>query len=295
MDSSNGTASYKLQAIKDAIKNGTLTKEEINKRLTYAISEEYQKNPTDRDAQFILACETILYEMHTGKPYVSRKEVYHQALLEKAENKAAGKTKRTPQVAWRIAIATCTLFVLIIAADVLLQREWLEGTSTENEQQYVVSGNETDLDTLSSGVADAIPTTQSLQTTDFEEVKEMLGFVPEMISVPLQGWSLEYYSVVVSPSNRTFSATYANAAYENAFLFSIKYYIDTENAQNWIEQNKQGELITIDNKEVYFAENLDNSVCFWSSGSTCYSLFGPMSQKQLIPIIISIQGEYENE
>lgn len=68
MDSSNGNADYKLQAIKAAIKNGTLTKEEVVRRLTYAISREYQKNPSDRDSQFVLACEKILYEMYTGKP-----------------------------------------------------------------------------------------------------------------------------------------------------------------------------------------------------------------------------------
>lgn len=295
MDSSNGTASYKLQAIKNAIENGTLTKEEINKRLTYAISEEYQKNPADRDARFILACETILYEMHTGKPYVSRKEVYQQALLKEKKKEAAEKTKCTPRAAWRIAIACCALLVLIIAADVLLHREWLEGSSTENEQQYIVSGEETDLDAISSGVADVIPTTQSLQTTDFEEAKELLGFEPEMISIPLPNWSLEYYSVVLTSSNKNFSVAYKNSTYENILLFSIKYYTDIESAQNWIEQNKQGEIILIDGKSVYCADNIDNKICSWSNGSTCYSLFGPVSDEQLISIIASVKGELNDE
>ena len=295
MDSSNCNANYKLQAIKDAIENGTLSKEKINRRLTYAISEEYQKEPTKRNKQFILACEEILYEMHTGKPYVSQKEVYHQASLAKIESKAAEKTKRTSQAVWRVAIATCALLVLIIVADVLLQREWLEGSSTENEQQYVVSGEETDLDALSSGVADTVSTTQSLQTTDFEEAKEMLGFEPEMISVPLPDWSLEYYSVVLTSTNKNFSVAYKNSAYEIILLFNIKYYTDIDSAQNWIEQNKQGEIILIDGKEVYCAENLDNKICYWSHGSTCYSLFGPVLHEQLIPIVSSIKGVTNNE
>lgn len=295
MDSSNGNANYKLQAIRDAMETGTLTKEEINRRLTHAISEEYQKEVADRDSRYILACEKTLFEMHTGKPYVSPKEVSQQALLKKLENETVEKENRTPRVARRIVIAVCTLLVLILAADVSLYRERLEGTSTENEQQFVVSGEIVDLEALSSGVADSVPTAQSLQTTDFKEVKKLLGFAPEMINSSLPGWSLNYYSVVISPSSSSFTATYVNDAYENAFLFSIKYYNDLENAQNWIEQNQQGRMINIDNKEVYFAENLDNSICFWSSGSTCYSLFGPLSQKQLISIITSIQGAYEYE
>jgi|GEM_PF-5005768 len=292
MDSSNGNADYKLQAIKAAIKNGTLTKEEVVRRLTYAISREYQKNPSDRDSQFVLACEKILYEMYTGKPYISQKEAYQQTLLEKLGSK---KVTRTSRVALRIAISISAMLILIIAADILLHREWLYGISTGNEQQYVVSGEETNLDALSSSVADAVLATQSIQTIDFEEVKEILGFEPEMVSVLPQGWSLEYYSVILTSSNKTFSAAYKNNAHENILLFSIKYYTDIESAQNWIEQNEQGDIILVDGKEVYCAENLDNNVCSWSHGSTCYTLFGPVSREQLIGIVASIKGEENNE
>ncbi len=288
MDSSNGTANYKLKAIKAAIENGTLTKQEINRRLNYAISEEYKKEPVSRDTQFILACEKLLHEMYTGKAYVSRKEECQRALLRKIESKAENNTKNISKTAWRVVIAACAVLIVVTAIEVLLYREWLQGSSTGNEQQYIVSGNDNGLNALPNGIADTPLAIQSIQTTDFEEVKHVLGFSPKIPDVHLQNWSLEYYSVVVFPSNTTFSATYVNSTYENALLFSIKYYTNIENAQNWIEQNKQEEIIHIGKKEVYFAENLNNSVCVWSHDSTCYTLFGPLSQNQLIPIIESI-------
>lgn len=68
MDSGNGSANYKLEAIRKAITDGTLTKEKISKRLTDAIHTENEKQPDEWDTDFVMACQTILYEMHTVIP-----------------------------------------------------------------------------------------------------------------------------------------------------------------------------------------------------------------------------------
>lgn len=291
MDSSNGDANYKLQAIKDAIDSGVLTKEEINRRLTYAISEEYHKKLSDRDSQFILACEKILYEMHTGKPYVSRREACEHALLEQLGNKFQDPPKSFTRVVRRVALATCVLLVLLVAVDLFLHREWLEGSSTVDEQQYLISGKEFDPNTVPDGIADEVSNTVVVHTTDMDEIKELLGFLPPIPSVKIEGWSSSGYSAVVSASSKSFSATYVNSSNQNELLFNIRYYEDVESAQSWLEQNQQGEILKFAGKEVYFGVNYDNSICTWSVGSVCYSLFGPISQEQLIMIVTSLEGD----
>lgn len=291
MDSSNGTANYKLHAIMVAVENGTLTKEEINRRLSCAISEEYQKNPSDRDTQFIMACETLLYEMHTGKPYVSRKEEYEQALFGSIDRKPENHTKHSSRTLWRMALVTCAMLILLVAADILLHREWLQGISTEDEQQYIIAGKEINPNTIPNGVADEKTNTVSIHTTDLGQIKALLGFLPSMPSVDIEGWSSSGYSAVISASSKSFSATYVNSNSQNELLFNIRYYTDVESAQNWLEQNKQGEILRLGGKEIYFGANYDNNICSWSDGAVCYSLFGPISQEQLIKIITSIEGE----
>ncbi len=291
MDSSNGSANYKLQAIKDTIENGTLTKEEINRRLTYAISEEYQKEPSERDKQFILACEEILYEIHTGTPYVSRREAYKQTLIERLETKTGEHTKYSMRVMWRTALVTCALFILLVTAEILLHHEWLEGNSTVDEQQYIISGKEIDPNTVPDGVADEKSNTISIHTTDMGEIKELLGFLPPIPSVKIEGWSSSGYSAVVSASSKSFSATYVNSSNQNELLFNVRYYADVESAQNWMEQNQQGEILRLAGKEIYFGVNYDNSICTWSEGPVCYSLFGPIPQEELMMIIISLEGD----
>ena len=137
MDSSNGSSNYKLEAIKAAIADGTLTKEEINKRVSHAIYMENEKQPGERDTDFVMACETILYEMHTGKPYVSRKEESKQAL----KNRLDQEHKRSaafPKIMARGLALAGILLVLVIGADTLVRREWLVGGSTDDEQQYII-------------------------------------------------------------------------------------------------------------------------------------------------------------
>ena len=50
MDSpSNGSANYKLQAIKESLKNGSITKEQLFTRLSNAVEQEYQKPVSEQD------------------------------------------------------------------------------------------------------------------------------------------------------------------------------------------------------------------------------------------------------
>ena len=50
MDSpSNGSANYKLQAIKESLKNGSITKEQFFTRLSNAVEQEYQKPVNEQD------------------------------------------------------------------------------------------------------------------------------------------------------------------------------------------------------------------------------------------------------
>ena len=66
MDSpSNGSANYKLQAIKESLKNGSITKEQFFTRLSNAVEQEYQKPVNEQDAAFLFACQDILDEMRT--------------------------------------------------------------------------------------------------------------------------------------------------------------------------------------------------------------------------------------
>lgn len=289
MDSSNGNANYKLKAINEAIRNGSLTKEEICRRLTYAIAEEYKKERVERDTRFILACEKILYEMYRGKPYVSRREASKRRLLTRIDRRTENRAGSSFRTIWCTVVIACSLLVVLICTDVLLHRKWLNGTSTHDEQQYVIDGNEINSNIVAEGMAVMYDGIQSIYTSDINEVVNFLGYCPHLPSGGLAEWSMKEYSAIVTSTSRTVSATYTSNSAENDLLYSARYYSDIDSARNWVEQNKEGEIREINGKQVYFASNFENNLCIWSEEATCFTLFGPVAYEQLIEIISSIK------
>ena len=169
MDSpSNGSANYKLQAIKEALKNGSITKEQLFTRLSNAVEQEYQKPVSEQDVAFLFACQDILDEMRTGKVYVSRKEECKKALKQRLSQEVRQRSKKQ-NVLWRGALAAVALIVLAVGVEMLLHREWLEGASTDDGQQYVVQGQEMDPGIISEGIADNEPHIGELTTTNLDE------------------------------------------------------------------------------------------------------------------------------
>ena len=74
MDSSRDDQNLTMDAIRAAIDSGDLSREEIMRRIRGAIGKEEMKPKQDRRIDLILMYEYLLYELRTGKPYVSRKE-----------------------------------------------------------------------------------------------------------------------------------------------------------------------------------------------------------------------------
>lgn len=230
MDSGNGHANYKLEAIKAAIANGTLTKEEIYARLNQAISEEYQKEPQDWDDDFILFCEQILYEMRTGIPYVSRKEECKQALKNRL-NKEEQQSTTSSRVITRGLLMAGALMVVLFGVEILFNREWLSGNSTQDEQQYIISGQKIDPNIVGEGQADDSTTEpQSITTTNLDEAIGVLGFTPAMPQWIPDGWELFSYYVAKNQSSKWFIVTYQKPGQEYSLIYQIAYYRDAEQA-----------------------------------------------------------------
>lgn len=285
MDSpSNGSANYKLQAIKEALKNGSITKEQLFTRLSNAVEQEYQKPVSEQDVAFLFACQDILDEMRTGKVYVSRKEECKKALKQCLSQEVRHRSKKQ-NVLWRGALAAVALIVLAVGVEMLLHREWLEGASTDDGQQYVVQGQEMDPGIISEGIADNEPRTGELTTTNLDEVIKFLGFEPDLPTWMPEGWKLTNYEVGVVTDETIIKATYVKA--DDIIVFIQKKYTDLDNAYASLEQNAEGHVITIGNTEVYYSENINRVRYNWKKENDVFSLSGNLASKDANQIILS--------
>lgn len=285
MDSpSNGSANYKLQAIKEALKNGSITKEQLFTRLSNAVEQEYQKPVSEQDVAFLFACQDILDEMRTGKVYVSRKEECKKALKQRLSQEVRQRSKKQ-NVLWRGALAAVALIVLAVGVEMLLHREWFEGASTDDGQQYVVQGQEMDPGIISEGIADNEPRTGELTTTNLDEVIKFLGFEPDLPTWMPEGWKLTNYEVGVVTDETIIKATYVKA--DDIIVFIQKKYTDLDNAYASFEQNAEDHVITIGNTEVYYSENINRVRYNWKKENDVFSLSGNLASKDANQIILS--------
>lgn len=288
MDSpSNGSANYKLQAIKESLKNGSITKEQFFTRLSNAVEQEYQKPVNEQDAAFLFACQDILDEMRTGKVYVSRKEECKKALKQRLSQEVRQRSKKQ-NVLWRGALAAVALIVLAVGVEMLLHREWFEGASTDDGQQYVVQGQEMDPGIISEGIADNEPRTGELTTTNLDEAIKFLGFEPDLPTWMPEGWKPAGYDVVILADEKRFRVQYTNSNTNTKFVYSQILYTQMEEAYASFEQNSNGQSFEIGKIKIYQSVNTDKKRYNWTLDNSVFSLAGDVDYDTVYQIICSI-------
>lgn len=288
---------YMIAEIDAAIQNGTLTHSEIEGRLVQLIDIETEKTDSIADMELIRACEDLLWELNTrGKqPYESNIE----QMLPEFRNKLKSLTKQNVirKYASRVVTIAAAIILLVFGLDALLHHEWLVGGSTDDEEQYVISGQKVDPGLIDKGRADdSLTEPQSITTANIDEAVAVLGFEPAMPQWLPDGWELDsYYASNLETVDR-FIATYVRSEQEYYLIYQVAYYDDAEKAGAIFEQNKQGESITLSNgKTVYMSSNYADLTCIWYEDIACYNLMGPENLSTFTQMILNIKENTANE
>lgn len=288
MDSSNGNANYKIEAIKSAIATGRLTKDEIYHRLTCVIQQEEEKPYKNQNSELIAACQGLLYEMHTGQRYESRKEESKRTLQNRL-NAEKAKRSFSLRLAKRSFLVFAALLVLVIGIDVIFDFQWLEGHQSPDEQQYVISGQSVDPNLITEGYADENKNKRSFTTTNFYEAISAIERTPGLPTWLPNDWKVKDYFVGFSDGYTIFRVSYCHPQSKYLLRFVETTYSNADGAALEFEQNKAGVEMQGNGWNVYITENIANPVAVWREGATCYSLTGPISTDVMIQIINSIQ------
>ena len=192
MDSRKGPERYTLEAVKSALSSGALTREEMISRLKGAIIVEERKAYGESNRQLIELYGRILYELETGKPYVSRKD---EALRQvKARLAADDQRKVWVRPMKRVALALATLLVLVAGAEVVLHREWLFGRPSDDEQQYIIQGKSIDPGLVVEGQANLEDAFERITTNNLEHAIMVLGYTPLAPTWVPEDWVFESYT-----------------------------------------------------------------------------------------------------
>lgn len=274
---------YTFDDIKAALEEKTLTRELMIVRIREAIANEESKPFSQRDFNLIRKSDRILYELENGKPFEGRANANKAELMRKIDERSGRKSGLVPLR--RVLICVAVVFVLILGAEVLLPYKWLFGKPSLDEQQYVIQGASIDAGISAQGDAAGSDSIREIQTSDFAEVVNFLGYEPFIPNVVEDGWSLAVYEAKLVDGVKRFHAVYERDQEDIALHYEERVFDDIDVATVELEQNKTGNHQVINGKTMYFYSNMNITGCVWLENLTYSNLFGPVSEDDLIRII----------
>lgn len=288
MDSLNRDRNQMIKAILSAVDSGKLSFSEINLRVKNAIDVELEKPESEMNTKLIETYVDLLCALRPeetdedlgalrtqGKRFV-RKVKFHRRLS------SVGKT---------VVSSACVAAVLILFTFIgsgLMDREWISGKQSGDEQQYIVKGHETDTGLTSQAIASEGVEEIELTTATLEELIEKVGNL-----LPMPSWIPEQWTVTKChyARNTLFSQLSIYYASDEAQIlaFTVAKYNSQELASASIEQSYQGDYVNISGRKVYISQNIDKNIYVWSHDLELYTMYGKADFDEVSKIIESIK------
>ena len=290
MDSSRDDQNLTMDAIRAAIDSGDLSREEIMRRIRGAIGKEEMKPKQDRRIDLILMYEYLLYELRTGKPYVSRKEENKHKLF--ARLAAEEERSRKTQPIKRVAAILAALLVLLMGGE-LVRRQWLSGNPSDDGQQYIIQGGKIDPSLIPGGQADPIPETRRMTITNLDEAPKLLGFIPVYPTWLPEGWEFEQAEIVWFETYNVIVVSYSKENEDYLLKFEERIYKNSDFVKVSVQQDIHRKEINILGELVFITTNANLPTCIWLSGLTYTAISGPVNDSDLTRIVESIIKEIQ--
>lgn len=280
-----------IDKLRQELLSGKITYDDIVRRLTKAIESEYLKESPNID--FIDSCEDFLWEIGTeGKQkFVSVSDRYLGTIEQHVEFTAPEQTKWRPVMGFakRIALISAAFAILIFFTQGAMHFEWFTQHSSTDEQQYIIQGHDIDIDIISKSIAEHNEF-DMLQTTDWVEFIDFLGFVPSIVKPEVLDASETQYIAFIEPGVIMLYVQYTNAEIDTEVLMTIQYFTNMDDAYFVMEQDTKGTEKNIANRSVYVSTNLDNQSFMWLDENAVYWLSGTLEADSGFTIIRELLG-----
>lgn len=288
---SNKTEPNKMDELLQAIKEGELSKDEIIKRLNSAIDREYQKKK-GADMAFVAACENLLDKLLGGDktPFVSHTAKY----LSEIRRNTVVRTKPKARPMVRLASVVVSILVLVVLSNAAFHWNWFVGSTTADQQQYVIKGHQVDLSLISKCIAEHRPDSTSFSTTNWNEMVDYLGFEPEVFQ-DTEAIQMIKCNAQVMSSEIHISVFYKEMATEKNIVFQNILCTDVKDAYIFFEQSTGYENNLADIGKVYVSKNYTNSSYIWTENNTVFSIMGNIDDSLAETMIRTIKGDKNDE
>lgn len=205
-----------LDMLRQMLADGSISKEELQARLTVIIDAAYQRLPVD--AAFIADCESLLQTIITGDTASSPSIAADCWRTVRANS----RTRNSVSMGWkaRFAIVAAVFLLLICLRELSFDRTWVGGRSAFGGTTYIIGTHRME-GGLSAATAKESTVYEEdwadLNTQSWDEFVAFLGYVPPTVNLPAFGLSASgSYYANVSDSSLYSSQFYRSSTYDAA-------------------------------------------------------------------------------
>lgn len=250
---------------------GNLPRKEAERRVLNIIEAELSVPlGTKVNMEKVRLCNSLLREFatHGEMDWPDRSEERKEAVIKK--HLAYKRRRRILTNAARAIAAALVLVVGLSALKVLPPIRWFTSASTDDEQQYVVTGHEINTEAVAKAIANR-EVFSHLRTSSLQELEDFL-----QLSLPFpqrvgDSFIATDYSSMIYPNNISVSCRYVNDQ-EHWINYILYIFTSFEDAYIELEQESQGKEITVNGQNVYTFTNIP-TVCFtWHQQNIVYIL-----------------------
>lgn len=277
----------RIVRLKEEIAKENLSFQELERRLSAAIDAEYEKKCSD--IQFINACEDLLWELKTeGKlKFQSKNEQYKTAMQ---KHMRPIKQSNSPTFAARFVTVFAALVLVFVLAEGVFHWEWLRGTTTDDNQQFVITGHSIDVEMISRSIAEH-QVNDYLITENQHDAFEFLGFIPSIPSFETLNLEIHQYSIFFSPNDIMLCISYKNKDdSSNSVIYIANFVTNIKDFYQAFEQSSTEQVEQLNGIDVYVAENTNSYSYTWIDGNIVHRIDSNISPHDVLDIIDSTIG-----
>lgn len=279
----NGEGGTAVKQILKAIENGTLPTNETQRRLMALIENEANRTDGPADEELISACMDLLERLQ-GRTY-AEEEARIAALNQRIAAAIAKKEKQRRMASMAVRLVAAAAVILLFVG---VRVSWFEHSNTPDGQQHIITGQEITVEMVQAAIAENAGKV-SFETTDLQELQQVLGFNPQIPEVIADEWQASVCNVWFMRNSIQVTVTYASVKLQDEHIsYVIAYYSDVGEAQTTLEQSYAGTDRMISNVRVYVTHNIDNQVACWNIDNVVYEFSAGINESDFFSILITI-------
>lgn len=278
------------ERILSAIEYGKLSNNETERRLCELVEVEVNKTDSEADMELIRACQSLMWQLHThgDNLYDSHYDANKARIDQRIRSKAS--IVNTAKAVAKTLVAAAAVMLLFVG----IRFSWFEHSDTPDGQQHVITGQEITVEMVQAAIAENAGK-GSVETTDLQELREIVGFDPQIPETIDDEWRVNACSVWFARNCIQVTVTYVSAEARDACIsYVIGYYSDVSEAQTTLEQSSVGNDTNIAGVQVYISSNIESQVACWNKENAVYELSVQMKEPDFMNLIkIFVEGDNE--